>query len=188
MPSAKYFIIACWAIFILVWLAAAAFAKPTARRETWRTGLKYRLPTLAGVLLIAKLVRVDPLTRIIVPPVLGIDAAGCLLCLAGLALAIWARATLGGNWSSMVTLKERHELIESGPYRLVRHPIYTAILTMLVGTALVVGTLSAVVSLPIFFAAFLIKLREEEALMMRQFPEAYAAYRQRAAALVPFVL
>jgi len=90
------------------------------------------------------------------------------LTFAGIAFAIWARMLLGRNWSSDVTLKRDHELIVAGPYRWVRHPIYTAV--------------------PLAGAAFWRKLKIEEAVMRRRFGETYAHYAKRVPALIPFVM
>jgi protein-S-isoprenylcysteine O-methyltransferase Ste14 len=110
------------------------------------------------------------------------------LCVIGLVFALWARVTLGRNWSGVVTLKEGHELVERGPYRFVRHPIYTGILTMFFATALAQGHLSGFVGTLLMFGSFWIKLRDEEKLMLLQFPERYADYRRRAKRIIPFVL
>ena len=111
-----------------------------------------------------------------------------ILCIAGLAFCVWARATLGRNWSGTITLKEGHELIERGPYRLVRHPIYTGLLAMFLATALAFGHLGGVVAVILAFASFWIKLSEEEKLMLQQFPDQYRSYQQRVKCIIPFVL
>jgi protein-S-isoprenylcysteine O-methyltransferase Ste14 len=108
--------------------------------------------------------------------------------MAGLAVALWARVILGRNWSGVVTLKEGHELVERGPYRFVRHPIYTGILTMFFATALVRGHVAGFAGVLLMFASFWIKLGREEKLMLQQFPERYAAYQHRAKRIIPFVL
>jgi protein-S-isoprenylcysteine O-methyltransferase Ste14 len=105
-----------------------------------------------------------------------------------LILALWARRTIGANWSGIVTLKRDHELVTGGPYRYVRHPIYSGILAMFLATALAVGRAGGFMGFVLCFASFWIKLRQEEALMMRHFPERYPAYRARVKALVPFVI
>ena len=87
-----------------------------------------------------------------------------------------------------MTLKEGHELVERGPYRFVRHPIYTGILTMFFATALVRGHLAGFAATFLMFESFWIKLRDEEQLMLQQFPDRYAAYRRRAKRIIPFVL
>jgi protein-S-isoprenylcysteine O-methyltransferase Ste14 len=115
------------------------------------------------------------------------NLVGLVLTVLGLLLAIWARVVLGGNWSGSVTFKEDHELIVRGPYALVRHPIYTALLLMYLGTELAIGTVGGLVGWPIFFLSFWIKFRQEEALMIAHFGEQYSVYRKRVRALIPFV-
>src|SRR5438477_11089067 len=87
---------------------------------------------------------------------------GVVLCVAGLAVCIWARFTLGRNWSGVVTFKAGHELITSGPYALARHPIYTGLLSMALGTVIVLGHLAGIIAMPLIFMSFWIKLRYEE--------------------------
>jgi protein-S-isoprenylcysteine O-methyltransferase Ste14 len=112
---------------------------------------------------------------------------GATLTFAGLAFAIWARFVIAGNWSSYVELKRDHELIVAGPYRWVRHPIYTGLLLAFVGSALAVGEWRGVLAVAIVAASFWRKLKLEEAVMRRQFGETYARYAARVPALIPFI-
>ena len=107
------------------------------------------------------------------------------LCVGGLAVAFWARATLAGNWSSNVTFKKNHELIQTGPYRWARHPIYTGLLLMALGTALISARLGSWLGLLLMTLGFWIKLKYEEELMLRHFPDTYPGYQKRVKALVP---
>ena len=113
---------------------------------------------------------------------------GGLICVLGLFGTLWARRTLAGNWSSDVTFKQGHELIRRGPYRFVRHPIYTGILTMCLGTAVEIGRLRGWLALPLMIVAFWIKLKQEESLLLRHFPYECSDYRKQVKALVPFVI
>jgi protein-S-isoprenylcysteine O-methyltransferase Ste14 len=113
---------------------------------------------------------------------------GASICVLGLLVTLWARWTLGGNWSSAVTFKQGHELIRTGPYRLVRHPIYTGLLVMALGTALDFGQLRCWLAVPVMAVAFWIKLKQEEKLLLRHFPEEYPIYKRQVKALVPFVV
>jgi protein-S-isoprenylcysteine O-methyltransferase Ste14 len=187
IPS-RQIVTACWVLFVAVWLVSSRFVKPTAERSSWTLRLVSVLPLViaAGLLrwaqppgwLGARLIWRSSL----VP---GLAAA---LTLSGLAVAFWARYILADNWSGMVTFKEGHELVRRGPYRYVRHPIYTGVLLMLLGTTILVGDLSGVVAFLLVLASFWFKLRQEEALLSRHFPEAYPAYRREVRALIPFVL
>jgi protein-S-isoprenylcysteine O-methyltransferase Ste14 len=179
----------CWLVFVAIWVIAAVSTKRTVYRETRAQRLRYWVWLVSAYFLLLYGPRLPyPLNLRIVPHATPAAMAAAVLCVIGLAFAVWARVTLGRNWSGVVTLKEGHELIERGPYRFVRHPIYTGILTMFFATALAVGHLAGFAATFLMFASFWIKLRDEEKLMLQQFPEQYAAYRQRTRRIVPFVL
>jgi len=179
----------CWLIFAAIWVLAALSSKRTVYRESRTQRRRYWvLLVIAYVLLLCGRRLPYPLNLGIIPHVAPTTWAAAVLCVIGLFFAVWARVTLGRNWSGVVTLKEGHELVERGPYRFVRHPIYTGILTMFFATALAQGHLSGFVGTVLMFASFWIKLRDEEKLMLQQFPERYADYRRRAKCIIPFVL
>jgi protein-S-isoprenylcysteine O-methyltransferase Ste14 len=106
---------------------------------------------------------------------------------AGLLFAIWAREHLGRNWSRSVTIKQAHELITTGPYGVVRHPIYTGILAGFLGTAIALSQVRGLVAFVFIFVILCVKLRMEEQWMRSQFGETYATYAHRTAVLVPYV-
>ena len=179
----------CWLVFVAIWVIAAVSTKPTVYRETRAQRLRYWVWLVSAYFLLLYGPRLPyPLNFRIVPHETSTALAAAALCLIGLAFAVWARVTLGRNWSGVVTLKEGHELIERGPYRFVRHPIYTGILTMFFATALALGHLAGFAATLLMFASFWIKLRDEEKLMLQQFPGQYAAYRRRTRRIIPFVL
>jgi protein-S-isoprenylcysteine O-methyltransferase Ste14 len=180
---------ACWVILVFYWVVAAASTKATARRMSlgWRVGY------LVAVLVALDLVMLSPrgphpLDEVIIPRGASEAVVAMLLCVAGLVFAVWARVTLGSNWSGSVTLKVDHELIQRGPYALVRHPIYTGILAMVAATAAYNGTLGAIAGFVILTASFWVKLGHEEALMTAQFPWQYPSYAARVRRLIPFLL
>ncbi len=115
-------------------------------------------------------------------------AAGIAITLLGLGFAVWARVHLGKNWSGSVTIKVDHRLVRTGPYRYVRNPIYTGILAGFAGTALVIGRGWAVYGLLILLAGFLIKIQEEEKVLLEKFGEEYLRYKREVKALIPFVV
>ena len=179
----------CWGIFCLFWLVAAISTKRSVYRESGAQRLRYSLLLLAGCFLLFKGYRMSyPLSARVIPHVEILAWAGVILCAAGLGFCLWARLTLGRNWSGTVTLKEEHELVVRGPYRLVRHPIYTGLLAMSLGTFIMSGRVAGIIGLVMMFISFWIKLRDEEEIMLKQFPEQYASYQQRVRRLVPFVL
>jgi protein-S-isoprenylcysteine O-methyltransferase Ste14 len=128
----------------------------------------------------------EVVTRRLVPSGPELPALGTLLVLLGLLLAVWARWHLGRNWSGIVTLKEDHTLIKSGPYRLVRHPIYSGIALALVGTALAIGAAYGFIAMALILLGFALRIQLEEARMRDTFPE-YADYCRHTARLIPGV-
>jgi protein-S-isoprenylcysteine O-methyltransferase Ste14 len=121
------------------------------------------------------------------PPAPLRSAVGDVLCVLGLLLALWARVTLGRNWSASVTFKKGHQLISTGPYALVRHPIYIAVLLMIVGTMIFIGRMKGIIVCAVAISGLWIKLRAEERLMTTHFPTEYPAYKAQTKALIPFV-
>jgi protein-S-isoprenylcysteine O-methyltransferase Ste14 len=183
----RYLIPALWIVWIVGWLAAAGNVKRTQWRESRREAIFNRAPVLIGmVMLLAPHWLPAALTRRFVP--LGAELAfvGLVLVAAGLLFAGWARWHLGRNWSGTVTVKEAHTLIRSGPYRLVRHPIYSGIVLALVGTALAIGSLGGFIAVAFILVGFILKLQVEEARMRETFPE-YADYCRHTARLIPGV-
>jgi protein-S-isoprenylcysteine O-methyltransferase Ste14 len=128
------------------------------------------------------------LTAPVPPPGALPGSIGLLLCLAGLALLLLARFTLGRNWSDLVVIKKDHELVARGPYRWVRHPLYSGFLLAFAGSALTLGSPAAYALLLFCILAFTIKARAEEKLLTRQFPSEYPAYCRRVKAFIPSLL
>ena len=185
----RWFFPLLWLAFIAVWIAMARGGKAIAERETATSWLSHYLPlAIAIYLLVAPHVPLASLNDRFAPLSLWLVRLGAALTVAGVAFAIWARMLLAGNWSSTVTLKRGHELIVDGPYAFVRDPIYTGILLALTGTALAVGEWRAALAIVVATAAFWRKLTIEEAVMRRQFGEAYTRYAARVPALIPFVI
>jgi protein-S-isoprenylcysteine O-methyltransferase Ste14 len=187
--AAGWFILVLWVAWLALWMAMAPWVKAAAQSENAWSRLMHVGPlVLAGYLVAAPHVPIAPLNDHFAPFSSWLPAFGAGLTLVGLALAVWARVLLAGNWSGDVQLKEAHELVVDGPYRWVRHPIYTGLLVALLGTALAVGEWRGLIAMAIAAISFWRKLRLEETLMRRQFGEAYARYAKRAPALIPFVL
>jgi protein-S-isoprenylcysteine O-methyltransferase Ste14 len=188
-PLALNIISDCWILFAVIWLLAAFRTKQSVYQESRAQRLRYAIPIVLGGFLLVKGHRLtDPLDHRVIPHVDALAWIGAVLCVAGLAFRIWARFTLGRNWSGVVTLKGGHELITRGPYTLVRHPIYTRLLTMVVGTVVVLGHIAGIIAMPFIFMSFWIKLRYEEKVMLEKFPDEYAAYQRRVKRLIPFIL
>jgi protein-S-isoprenylcysteine O-methyltransferase Ste14 len=186
-----HLILYCWDIFALFWLINLFSNKRTVERQSPASRLLYLVPFLTAFWLQFGGFfrhRYSALQLEVVPHSRVLDIICLGLTVLGLGFAIWARVTLGRNWSGTVTFKENHELIERGPYALVRHPIYTAMLLMFLGTALAVGRAGGLLGFALLLLSFWIKFRQEEKVMIAHFGDRYLAYRQRVRAIVPFVL
>ena len=180
----------------LSWAAASVWSRRTEARPPIGSQLAYLAPTLIGGWLIA-LGAQTPLRgadlRILGEPMLwklpvGAGWALFALALAGLAFTWWARLTLGDLWSSTVQRKDDHILIEEGPYRLVRHPIYTGLILALGAFAVQLATPGSLLGLAFMIFGFWVKARLEERFLSAQLGEAaYADYRRRTPMLVPFL-
>jgi protein-S-isoprenylcysteine O-methyltransferase Ste14 len=179
-----------WLIFCVVWLIAALGVKKNiVARPAW-----VRLPAriaIAAVVLLVFVRRVDD--RLLVASVAVLLASpvvaliGTLLCAAGIAFAMWARMVIGRNWGTPMTLKQGHELVTTGPYAYVRHPIYSGVLLAMFGSVLVMSLLWIVVLL-LNGLQFIYAARREEQLMLKTFPDEYAHYMQRTKMIIPFVM
>jgi protein-S-isoprenylcysteine O-methyltransferase Ste14 len=180
---------ACWISFSVIWLLAAVSTKRSIYRESGARRLRYWILLVLAFLLLTRRNRLPyPFDLQIISVAEAVEWLAAMLCIAGLVFCVWARATLGRNWSGTITLKEGHELIERGPYRLARHPIYTGLLAMFLATAIAYGHLGGIVAVMLAFVSFWIKLGDEERLMLQQFPVQYRSYQQRVKRLIPFVL
>jgi protein-S-isoprenylcysteine O-methyltransferase Ste14 len=171
-----------WAAFWLYWLGAAFSTKRS--RIPWSRELRIRAVIVVIVILLVRLgvfrdhgVHTDPWR----------EALGLVLFGLGLAFAIWARVHIGRNWGTPMTQKDEPELVTSGPYRLVRHPIYSGILVAGIGTAVALSWLwlTAVALAGIYF---IYSATVEERYLAEQFPDSYPAYKRSTKMLVPFVL
>lgn len=190
---AGQFIVLCWLLFLGYFLVSAFFTKRTA--EYYGFGLWPRLALFVFLVVIAAALKYyGELSAVVqaigVPLWQNTPAIGLLadaLTLIGLAIAVWARYTLGGNWSGAVTFKVRHELVTNGPYDYVRHPLYLGLLTLALATAIYIGFLAAFL---VFFAAAIglaFKAGQEEGLMTKHFPKEYSEYKGRTKAIIPFL-
>lgn len=173
-----------WLAFIAYWLISARGVKKNIKKSDWRRDAGIRILLIILVLVVLWLT--PSLRHAEYRFGTAMQLLGTILCGAGIAFAIWARAHLGRNWSGTPSMKEGHELVTSGPYRFVRHPIYTGIIAAILGSALVVGTVWFIV----FFVSignFIWRIPLEERYMTQLFPDQYPEYKKRTKALVPFV-
>jgi protein-S-isoprenylcysteine O-methyltransferase Ste14 len=193
-------ITAAWVIWFVVWAITSLRAKPVVYRESVGSRLSYTLPIIASVLLLllAKASRLGSVLIAAGPAFTwlyvrfirlypGAVWIGSPLVIVGVLITFWARFYLAGNWSGSVTLKQDHELIRTGPYRFVRHPIYTGALIAVLGTAFAIGQFRGLLAFALTFFALWYKSRIEEKLMIENFGDAYRSYRACVKGLIPFV-
>ena len=180
---------AIWIAWFVYWYAGRKDAKAVQRRESPVSRAAHIVPLTLAVALFAfpDLWR-GWLSLRILPFSFVTYWIGIAVLVAGLAFAVAARRHLGGNWSGTVTVKHGHELIRTGPYALVRHPIYTGILVGFVGSAVSLGEVRGLVAIALVLVAFLLKIRLEERWMTESFGDAYRRYRAKVKGLIPFVL
>jgi protein-S-isoprenylcysteine O-methyltransferase Ste14 len=191
MTISHWLIAALWLIFVAYWAVMGVRAKRTIGARFWRTDAGWRVAVVVLILLALRLPVVRHALRdtqahaAAASPLLGLIAV--VLCAFGIGLAIWARSHLGRNWGMPMARKESPELITSGPYAGVRHPIYTGIFVAMLGSAIAVSPFW-LIPLVLFGIYFVYSARKEEKLMMAQFPQQYPQYMSQTKMFVPFVL
>ncbi|MDE1869191.1 MAG: isoprenylcysteine carboxylmethyltransferase family protein [Candidatus Micrarchaeota archaeon] len=173
--------------FIVSWIILAMVfkSKRTAERASVRQNLPGRLLMLASFIIIFFVAPLSPAG--IIPQVQNLYIyAGFAIEAMGLAFMIWARIILGRNWSMDVVFKKNHQLIMAGPYRIVRHPIYTGVIALFLGAAIYSGIWLSLAAPILCFLGLLFKSRSEEELLSHHFKN-YAQYRKKVKAIIPFV-
>ena len=174
-----------WGGWLLYWLVSARGNKPTVTRRSRRWLVV--LLAVAGVGWFVLRQLGDYGSRQLVPAGPLWQYIGLAITAAGLGFSIWARRALGTNWSGMPDIKKDHELIQRGPYGLVRHPIYTGLLVAIFGSCLADGRVGSFAVFGTIVIMLIVKLKTEETLMLRQFPAQYRDYQRRVKALIPFI-
>lgn len=175
-----------WYAFLIVWGIAALNHKPDKTSEPVANRLLYGTYLVCGfALLFSQSLPFGPLRQRFAPHATWLELTGVALTYVGAATAIWARLILADNWSGRITVKIGHQLIRTGPYAYVRHPIYTGILISAFGTALLVAEWRGLLAILLIAIAFAMKAKREEAYMVAEFGEGYAQYRQSTGFLLP---
>lgn len=173
-------------LFSLIWDALAKDSAPTVSSESRASrGFHVIVLNLAVLLLILP---VPGLTRRVLPASPILSALGLTIEIAGILFALWARRVLGANWSGEVRIATGHQLIRSGPYALIRHPIYTGVLAMYLGAAVVSGEVHAPIAFAVILTLYIRKLRLEEQILAANFGPAWADWRRHSWALLPPIL
>lgn len=180
---------ALWCVWGLYWWWSSHGVKANRRRESLSSRLGHIVPLAIAILLLAPdHLPMAWLSAPLLPRTPALYPIGVALTVAGLLITVWARVRLGRNWSATVTIKADHELVDNGPYRYMRHPIYSGLLLAFIGGALARDELRGLLAVVIVFAALWRKLKLEERWMLETFGAAYQRYRQRVRALIPGLL
>ena len=194
MQAELYHLLAyLWTAFGIYWIGAAVLKRsgstraesPNSRESRFYRPL--RLLILAGTfsLLFWQRTGVGFLGARFIPSSLAVSASGFVAALTGLVVALWARVRLGQYWSDKVVLKVDHQLIRTGPYAYMRHPIYSGVLLGVAGTALVVGEVRGIVAFVILVVNYSIKAKREEKILANKFGEEFKLHREHTGFLLP---
>lgn len=180
-----------WIIVMGYWLISAFSAKKVKTQESFlKQFLYYWFPLIIAVLLLGpgEWFGHSLLRENFVPHSNLVGGIGLSISIIGAIIACWSRYKLGRNWSLSVQRKENHELIQSGIYKIVRHPIYTGLLLLFIGNTLIVGDYRGILAVLIVSISFWIKLNKEEKLLIETFGNQYKEYKNKTKALIPFIL
>jgi protein-S-isoprenylcysteine O-methyltransferase Ste14 len=178
-------IVVCWCAFAATWLAAENHNLGRAPEERTRSWFGTAVTPALIIVVVVNLAVPRAQWRSLTFDAPPVRILGLVILLAATAFTIWARLVLGVMWSGAPAVKQEHQLRTNGPYSVTRHPIYTGMLGMFLGSLLVAGGGRWIVPFPVFLVLLEIKLHIEERLMQAEFPEDYPRYRQRVPQLVP---
>jgi len=185
----EYLFLVIWISYFTYWWLMAKDVKASVRKESSLSRfIRFISIILAFFLLWISKFPIPMLNIRFLPQGYLFFWIGFFITAVGLYFSVWARKHLGKNWSQAVTIKDDHQLINDGPYALVRHPIYTGLIFGFIGTSIAVGELRGLISDILVFAVLLYKLRLEEKWLLEQFGESYKIYSQKVSALIPFIL
>jgi protein-S-isoprenylcysteine O-methyltransferase Ste14 len=181
-------VIACWLIYLFTWLISSFFVK----RSVTKMGPGWIIWRLLIVAILVLFIRYDKtgtlaFLEFLFKPLFTLIIPGTVLTVLGLLGALWARIYLGRNWSGYVTYKEDQDLVTSGPYRFIRHPIYTSLALMILGTDLCYGSLFISIVFVGAAITFILRTKKEEEIMIRLFGQKYIDYMKRTKALIPWI-
>ncbi len=177
-----------WFATFMYWLISSFFVKKSVKKQAgWERIIYILCVILAFSLLFGNYYDFPFLDQRVLAQSEFWKITGMLLCAAGLIFAVLARIWLGENWSGRITIKENHELIQTGPYAITRNPIYTGFLFAFVGCSMSLGLLKGYLGIVFFIACIQIKISKEEAFMLEVFGEKYRSYQAKVKRLVPLI-
>jgi len=182
--QARQMAVVLWYVLALVWLVMWFGMKRAKRSETAWERVQHVVPVLVAFWLLFE--RHWPLLELrLLPETPGVLWAGVLMTALGVGIGVWARLSLGTNWSGMVTLKKDHELIRTGLYKRIRHPIYTGILVGFLGTELIKGQVRGLLGFLILWLSFYFKARREEIFLRQEFGEGFEEHARHTGMFLP---
>jgi protein-S-isoprenylcysteine O-methyltransferase Ste14 len=184
-----YTLLVIWAGFFAYWIFSAVRDRSPYKRKSSRSSL-LTLAAVPAFLWLFILGQFAPwlFETSFLPDTLIVAVAGILITLCGAGFAIWARIHLGKNWSGQPAIRVNQKIVRTGPYSIVRHPIYTGLLIGVAGAAIATGSITALSVLAIIFVVFILKSRMEEKFLREEFGEEYEQYRREVKGLIPFVI
>lgn len=189
MQIIEIVLLVIWVVFFAYWMVSAWRDRaPYKRRSSRLSILSYMAVPIAIWLIVIGQLAPWLLVARFLPDNIIAEAAGIIITAAGVGFAILARIHLGKNWSGQPSIRVDHRIIRTGPYSIVRHPIYTGLLTGIAGTAIATGSVTAACLLVIILIVFVLKIRIEERFLLEEFGEEYARYKREVKGLVPFVV
>jgi protein-S-isoprenylcysteine O-methyltransferase Ste14 len=175
-----------WIVFLVYWIISAARTRATSQKESFASRYAILLIEIAGfVLLFSRSTGVGFLGNRFMHHTLVSAIAGSILTWVGIGLAIWARYHLAEYWSARITIKEDHQLIRTGPYARLRHPIYSGIVLGTIGSAVVIDQWRCVLGVCLVLTGYCLKARKEETMLTQQFGEAFREHQKHAGFLIP---
>lgn len=180
-----------WGIVLMYWIWSAFKIKTNLKTESLiKRALLYWFPLIIAGLLLGPgdWFAHNIIRKQFVPHSYFVESIGLSICVIGAFIAIWSRQLIGKNWSLAVQLKEDHELIQKGPYSLVRHPIYSGLILLFLGNAIMVGDWRGLIAVAIVFASFLYKSLKEESWLTDQFGTKYESYKENTDMFIPGIL
>lgn len=177
---------AIWVVMMFYWNISARNIRPVARAEDLKSTQRHQLILNLGILML--FVPVPGLTSQFLPPTVAAVAIGFTVQAGSALFYFWTKQYLGRFWSSAVAIMKDHQLVRSGPYRLIRHPLYTGMLGMFIGTVIISGQYHALIGAGLGVYAYWRKIRIEERALSEAFGAEYDDYKRHASALIPWLL
>ena len=182
----RLLVVVPWIVFLIYWIVSAIRTRVTVQTESFASRYAILLIEVVGfVLLFRHSAGIGFLGTRFMHRTLASVIAGLILLWMGISLAIWARYHLAEYWSARITIKEHHQLIRTGPYARLRHPIYSGLILAAIGSAVVIDQWRCVLGVCLILTGYCIKARKEETMLTQQFGEAFREHQKHAGFLIP---